>query len=86
MKDIVFTGKAYTDFIEWSKTDRKIFEKISILIEETSRTPFKGKGKPEPLRHQLKGCWSRRITEEHRLVYKVDENEVQIISCKYHYQ
>ena len=86
MKDIVFTGKAYTDFIEWSKTDRKIFEKISILIEETSRTPFKGKGKPEPLRHQLKGCWSRRITEEHRLVYKVDENEVQIISCKYQYQ
>ena len=85
MKDIVFTGKAYTDFIEWSKTDRKIFEKISILIEETSRTPFKGKGKPEPLRHQLKGCWSRRITEEHRLVYKVNENEVQIISCKYHY-
>ena len=86
MKDIVFTGKAYTDFIEWSKTDRKVFEKISILIEETSRTPFKGKGKPEPLRHQLKGCWSRRITEEHRLVYKVNENDIQIISCKYHYQ
>jgi toxin YoeB len=86
MKDIVFTGKAYTDFIEWSKTDRKVFEKISILIEETSRTPFKGKGKPEPLRHQLKGCWSRRITEEHRLVYKVNGNDIQIISCKYHYQ
>ena len=86
MKDIVFTGKAYTDFIEWSKTDRKVFEKISILIEETSRTPFKGKGKPEPLRHQLKGCWSRRVTEEHRLVYKVNENDIQIISCKYHYQ
>jgi toxin YoeB len=86
MKDIVFTGKAYTDFIEWSKTDRKIFEKISILIEETSRTPFKGMGKPEALRHQLKGYWSRRITEEHRLVYKVIGNEVQIISCKYHYQ
>jgi toxin YoeB len=86
MKDIVFTGKAYTDFIEWSKTNRKIFEKISILIEETSRTPFKGMGKPEALRHQLKGYWSRRITEEHRLVYKVIGNEVQIISCKYHYQ
>jgi len=86
MKDIVFTGKAYTDFIEWSKTNRKIFEKISILIEETSRTPFKGMGKPEALRHQLKGYWSRIITEEHRLVYKVIGNEVQIISCKYHYQ
>jgi toxin YoeB len=86
MKDIVFTGKAYADFVEWSKTNRKIFEKISILIEETSRTPFKGMGKPEALRHQLKGYWSRRITEEHRLVYKVIGNEVQIISCKYHYQ
>jgi toxin YoeB len=86
MKDIVFTGKAYTDFIEWSKTNRKIFEKISILIEETSRTPFKGMGKPEALRHQLKGYWSCRITEEHRLVFKVIGNEVQIISCKYHYQ
>jgi len=85
MKDILFTGKAYTDFIEWSKTDRRSFEKISILIEETSRTPFKGLGKPEALRHQLKGYWSRRITEEHRLVYAVKENELIIISCKYHY-
>jgi toxin YoeB len=85
MKNIVFTDKSWNDFIDWSKNDRKIFEKISTLIEETSRTPFKGIGKPEPLRHQLKGCWSRRITEEHRLVYKVNEKDVQIISCKYHY-
>jgi toxin YoeB len=85
MKNIAFTEKAWNDFIEWSKTDRKIFEKISTLIEETSRTPFKGIGKPEPLQHQLKGYWSRRITEEHRLVYKVNEQDVQIISCKYHY-
>jgi toxin YoeB len=55
MKDIVFTDKAWTDFIEWSKTDRKVFDKISTLIEETSRTPFKGTGKPEALRHKLKG-------------------------------
>jgi len=86
MKDIVFTGRAWSDFIEWSKSDRKIFEKISILIEETSRTPFKGLGKPEPLKHQLKGYWSRRITDEHRLVYAVNELEIQIISCKYHYK
>jgi toxin YoeB len=86
MKNIVFTAKGWSDFIDWSKSDRKIFDKISILIEETSRTPFKGKGKPEPLRHQLKGYWSRRISEEHRLIYLVNENEIQIISCKYHYE
>jgi toxin YoeB len=86
MKDIAFTSKAWSDFIDWSKTDRKIFEKISLLIEETSRTPFKGTGKPEPLKYQLKGYWSRRISEEHRLVYAVGEHEIQIISCKYHYQ
>ena len=86
MKNIAFSGKAWTDFIEWPKTDRKTFEKISLLIEETSRTPFKGSGKPEPLRHQLKGYWLRRISEEHRLVYAVNENDIRIISCKYHYQ
>jgi toxin YoeB len=85
MKNIAFTETAWSDFIEWSKTERKIFEKISTLIEETSRTPFKGTGKPEPLRHQLKGYWSRRITEEHRLVYKVNDQDIQIISCRYHY-
>jgi toxin YoeB len=86
MKNITFSGKAWADFIEWSKTDRKVFEKISLLIEESSRTPFKGSGKPEPLRHQFKGYWSRRISEEHRLVYAVNENDIRIISCKYHYQ
>jgi toxin YoeB len=86
MKDIVFTAKAWSDFIEWSKSDRKIFEKISMLIEDTSRTPFIGIGKPEPLRHQLKGFWSRRISEQHRLIYSVNDHEIQIISCKYHYK
>ena len=85
MKNIVFTAKAWADFIEWSKSDRKIFEKISLLIQETSRTPFTGTGKPEPLRHQFKGFWSRRINEQHRLIYSVTESEIQIISCKYHY-
>ena len=86
MKDIVFTSKAWSDFIEWSKSDRKIFDKISSLIEETSRNPFEGSGKPEPLRHQLKGYWSRRITDQHRLVYSIKEKEIQIFSCKYHYK
>ena len=86
MLNIAFTPKGWSDLIEWSKNDRKIFQKVSLLIEETSKNPFKGTGKPEPLKHQLKGYWSRRITEEHRLVYKVTEQNIQIISCKYHYQ
>lgn len=67
MKDIVFTSNGWSDFTAWAKVDRKIFDKISQLIEETSKTPFKGKGSPEPLKHQFSGCWSRRISSEHRL-------------------
>jgi len=86
MKNITFTDKGWADFMGWSKTDRKIFAKISDLIEETSRTPFKGSGKPEFLKHELKGYWSRRINHEHRLVYSVSESAIEIRSCKYHYQ
>jgi toxin YoeB len=86
MKNLVFTANGWSDFTEWSKSDRKVFEKISALIDETLRTPFKGKGNPEPLKHRLKGYWSRKITEEHRLVYKVTEEEIEVISCKYHYK
>jgi len=71
--------------MSWSKTERKIFNKISNLIEETARTPFKGSGKPEFLKYDLKGYWSRRINHEHRLVYSVSENEIEIRSCMYHY-
>ncbi len=85
MKNIAFTAKGWSDLIEWSKTDRKIFIRISDLIEETAKNPFKGTGKPEPLKYQLRGYWSRRITEEHRLVYGVNENEIAIVSCRYHY-
>jgi toxin YoeB len=73
------------DFIDWSFADRKMFIKIADLIEETSRTPFYGKGKPEQLKHQLTGYWSRRIDKEHRLVYAVSDDKIEIISCKYHY-
>jgi toxin YoeB len=86
MKNIVFTEKGWSDFIHWSKSDRKVFEKLSILIEEISGIPFKGKGNPKPLKHKLQGYWSRRINEEHRLVYSVKKSDIQIISCKYHYQ
>ena len=85
MKNITFTDKGWDDFMGWSKTDRKIFTKISNLIEETARTPFNGSGKPELLKYELKGYWSRRINHEHRLVYSVSESAIEIRSCKYHY-
>jgi toxin YoeB len=86
MKNISFTAKGWSDLIEWSKTDRKIFTKITQLIEETSKNPFKGTGKPEPLKYKLKGHWSRRINDEHRLVYTINDKEIKIISCMYHYE
>ena len=84
-RDVIFKGSSFTDFKMWQVKDAKIYRKIAELIEEVRRNPFAGKGKPEPLKHNLSGCWSRRITDEHRLVYTVNETEVQIISCKYHY-
>ena len=86
MRNIEFTEKGWEDFIEWSKNERKIFKKISKLIEETSKNPFDGTGKPEALKYDLKGYWSRRITDEHRLVYAVSDTAIKIISCKYHYK
>jgi toxin YoeB len=74
-----------TILFSWLKIDRKTYIKIAELIEETRRTPFKGRGSPEALKHKLKGKWSRRINEEHRLVYEVTDDSIEIISCKYHY-
>ena len=85
MKDIAFTPQAYADYLDWLKKDKKIFQKITSLIMETARTPETGTGKPEALKHDLKGYWSRRITKEHRLVYQVTNQTITIISCKYHY-
>ena len=65
--------------------DTKLYERLVRLITETAREPFTGLGKPEPLRHQLKGCWSRRIDQEHRLVYRVTEDVITILSCRDHY-
>jgi toxin YoeB len=86
MRNITFERKAFDDFNNWAKEDRKIYVKIVELIDDMLRQPFSGLGKPEPLKHALKGCWSRRITHEHRLVYKVTETEVVILSCKFHYE
>jgi toxin YoeB len=85
MKTINFTPKAFEEFNYWRSTDRKIQDKIIELIEDTLRNPFYGIGKPEPLKHHLKGFWSRRITQEHRLVYEVTETSINVISCRDHY-
>lgn len=85
MRNITFTPNAFADFADWAKRDKKVYRKIITLIGDTLRQPFEGLGKPEPLKHELKGYWSRRITDEHRLVYKVTDTEIIIISCRFHY-
>jgi toxin YoeB len=76
---------AIEDLKYWVRHDRKKADKILKLIEEVYRTPFSGTGKPEPLKHILSGCWSRRIDEEHRLVYRLENEQLTILSCRYHY-
>ncbi len=83
--NLSFTSDAYKDYQNWKRDDKKIFSKIASLIKDIEQTPFQGLGKPEPLKHNLSGYWSRRITKEHRLVYKVKNDTIFIASCKYHY-
>lgn len=87
--DVYFSSHAFEDFCYWQSTDKKIFNKLTRLIKNTQRTPFDGIGTPEPLKENLSGYWSRRITHEHRLVYKVTgskgEQILTIIQCRYHY-
>ena len=82
---IVFTENSWEDYNSWLTEDRKMLKKINELVKDIQRTPFVGKGKPEPLKYDLAGFWSRRIDREHRLVYKVETQEILIYSCKYHY-
>lgn len=86
MRQIKFEQQALKELEEWIKIHPKTAAKILELLQEIGRTPFEGKGKPEPLRHQFKGFWSRRITDEHRLVYEVTEHSINVLSCKWHYQ
>lgn len=85
MRAVAFHAEAFEQFTAWAKCDLKLYERLVRLITETAREPFTGLGKPEPLRHQLKGCWSRRINDEHRLVYRVTEDTLMILSCRDHY-
>ncbi len=82
---IVFAAQAWEDYLYWQAHDRKVLDRLNALIKESSRTPFTGTGKPEPLRGDLSGWWSRRITQEHRLVYRPKDGDLQIAQCRYHY-
>ncbi|MEY8204282.1 MAG: Txe/YoeB family addiction module toxin [Bermanella sp.] len=81
-----WTKEAWSDYLYWQIQDKKTLKRINKLISETQRTAFSGIGKPEPLKENLSGFWSRRIDESNRLVYAVDDNQLTIISCRYHYQ
>jgi toxin YoeB len=83
--NIEFTPTAWEQYLWFQQHDRPLLKRINQLIKETSRTPFEGTGKPEALRSNLSGYWSRRITSEHRLVYRVTETKIVIVSCRFHY-
>jgi len=82
---LTFSEKAWEDYLHWQKTDKKILKRINALIKEIVRDPFEGVGKPEPLKHALSGYWSRRINDEHRMVYKVQDKSLLIAQLRYHY-
>jgi len=82
---LVWSDKSWDDYVTWQSTDKKVLKKINSLIKDIKRSPFEGIGKPEPLKYELAGCWSRRITDEHRLVYEVDDMDVYIVSFRYYY-
>jgi toxin YoeB len=85
MMKITFSKNAWEDYTSWLSDDKRIMKKINELIKDIQRTPYEGMGKPEPLKYDLAGLWSRRIDREHRLVYQVNETEILIYSCRYHY-
>ncbi len=82
---LIFAGKAWEDYLYWQKTDKKILNRINTLIKDIKRDPFDGIGKPEPLKHALSGYWSRRINDEHRIIYKVYQDSLLIAQLRYHY-
>ena len=82
---LIFSAHAWEDYLYWQATDKRVLRRINQLIQEIQRAPFVGIGKPEPLKHGLRGYWSRRINDEHRLVYKVEADAVYFAQFRYHY-
>ena len=85
MRKLAWVSKAWQDYLYWQRSDRKMLVKVNKLLKAIERDPYKGIGKPEPLRHGLSGYWSRRINAEHRLVYKVETDSIFIAQLRYHY-
>ena len=85
MRSLEFDTAAFEDLAWWVEQDRNKALRIINLIKDIQRDPFRGIGKPEPLKHELKGCWSRRIDNEHRLIYEVAQHKIRILACRYHY-
>ena len=83
--ELTFKEKAWNDYQYWQTQDKKILKRINQLLKDIIRNGHDGIGKPEPLKENLNGCWSRRINEEHRLIYQIVENEIQVYACRYHY-
>ena len=82
---LIFSEHAWEDYLFWQDTDKKTLKRINLLIKDIQRHPFEGLGKPEPLRHGLSGYWSRRITDEHRIVYKIENDALHLAQLRYHY-
>jgi len=86
---LLWTAAAWEDYLHWQRSDPAVLKRINDIIRDSMRSPFSGLGKPEPLKAGLKGCWSRRITAEHRLVYRVtgaaEDQRLEILQCRYHY-
>jgi toxin YoeB len=82
---LIFSEKAWKDYLYWQRTDKKIIKRINFLIRDIQRMPYEGIGKPEPLKHGLSGYWSRRITDEHRIVHKAEDSAILIAQLRYHY-
>ena len=85
MRNLEFDPSAFEDLAWWIEKDRAQALRIVRLVREIQRDPYSGLGKPEPLKHELSGCWSRRINQEHRLVYQVQEDKIRILACRFHY-
>lgn len=83
--NLLFSPHAWEDYLHWQQTDKKMIKRINDLIKDTSRSPYEGTGKPEPLKHALAGYWSRRINDEHRMVYRVVTNTLEIAQLRFHY-
>ncbi|EKD36213.1 MAG: addiction module antitoxin [uncultured bacterium] len=85
MQSLEFDPAAFEDLAWWIEQDRKKALRIVKLLKEIQKSPFEGTGKPEALKHELAGCWSRRIDQEHRLIYEVKDDKIRILACRYHY-